>query len=72
MDPAWEPIDILVFVNQIAMAWAGQLDLVDAAADQVRDPSPEARRAAVVAAVQRLFPATTGNTGAGTSGTGRA
>ncbi|MEU9290194.1 hypothetical protein AB0D57_37500 [Streptomyces sp. NPDC048275] len=38
LDPAWEPIDILVF-NQIAMAWAGLLDLVDAAADQVRAPS---------------------------------
>ncbi|MGW6911610.1 TetR family transcriptional regulator [Streptomyces sp. NPDC054940] len=56
LDPAWEPVDILVFLNQIAMAWAGQLDLVDAVADQVSDPSPSARRAAVVAAVQRLFP----------------
>jgi AcrR family transcriptional regulator len=72
LDPAWDPIDILVFVNQIAMAWAGQLDLVDAAADQVRDPSPAARRAAVVAAVQRLFPATEGNTSISTSGTDRA
>lgn len=72
LDPAWEPIDILVFVNQIAMAWAGQLNLVDAAADQARDPSPAARRASVVAAVERLFPATAGNTGVGTSGTGRA
>ncbi|MER5198636.1 TetR family transcriptional regulator [Streptomyces sp. NPDC002755] len=66
LDPAWEPIDILVFVNQIAMAWSGQLDLVDAATDQVRDPSPAARRAAVVAAVQRLFPAAAGDTGAST------
>ncbi|MGP4087494.1 TetR family transcriptional regulator [Streptomyces sp. KR55] len=66
LDPAWEPIDILVFVNQIAMAWAGQLDLVDAAADQVRDPSLAARRAAVVAAVQRLFPATANGTADGT------
>lgn len=57
LDPAWDPIDILVIVNQIAMAWAGQLDLVEAAADQVRDPSLAARRAAVVAVVQRLFPA---------------
>ncbi|WP_326630916.1 MULTISPECIES: hypothetical protein [unclassified Streptomyces] len=36
-----------------AMAWAGQLDLVDAAGDQARDTSLAARRAAV----QRLFPA---------------
>ncbi|WP_416986227.1 TetR family transcriptional regulator [Streptomyces sp. T028] len=62
LDPSWEPIDILVFLNQIAMAWAGQLDLVDATADQVRDPSPAARRAAVVAAVQRLFPAAANDT----------
>ncbi|MER5755224.1 TetR family transcriptional regulator [Streptomyces sp. NPDC002088] len=67
LDPAWEPIDILVFVNQIAMAWPGQLDLVDAADGQVRDPSLPARRAAVVAAVQRLFPATAHDT---TDGTG--
>ncbi|MFD5057003.1 hypothetical protein [Streptomyces sp. NPDC058394] len=38
------------------MAWAGQLDLVDAAGDQARDTSLAARRAAVVA-VQPLFPA---------------
>ncbi|WP_427921537.1 TetR family transcriptional regulator [Streptomyces sp. cg40] len=57
LDPVWDPIDILVFVNQIAMAWSGQLDLVEAAGDDVRDPSPAARRAAVVAAIQRLFPA---------------
>ncbi|MFD9510067.1 MULTISPECIES: TetR family transcriptional regulator [Streptomyces] len=65
LDPAWDPIDILVFVSQLATAWAGQLDLVDAAADQVRDPSPAARRAAVVTAVQRLFPATAGDAGVG-------
>jgi hypothetical protein len=38
---------------------------VDAAADQVRDPSPAARRAAVVAAVERLFPAAAGDAGGG-------
>lgn len=57
LDPCWDPVDILVFVNQLAMSWAGQLDLVEAAGDQVRDRSLAARRAAVVAAVQRLFPA---------------
>lgn len=67
LDPSWDPIDVLVFVNQIAMAWAGQLDLVDVAADQVRDPSLAARRAAVIAAVQRLFPAATGNAATGSS-----
>jgi AcrR family transcriptional regulator len=57
LDPGWDAIDILIFVNQIAMSWAGQLDLVEAVAGQVGDPSPAARRAAVVAAVERLFPA---------------
>ncbi|MEV6699497.1 TetR family transcriptional regulator [Streptomyces sp. NPDC051453] len=60
LDAAWDPVDVLVFVNQIAMSWAGQLDLVEAAGDHVRDPSVAARRAAVVAAVQRLFPASAG------------
>jgi hypothetical protein len=67
LDPSWDPIDILVFVNQIAMSWAGQLDLVQAAADQVRDPSLAARRAAIVAAVQRLFPAAANDAADGTS-----
>ncbi|AZP19306.1 TetR/AcrR family transcriptional regulator [Streptomyces aquilus] len=58
LDPSWEPIDILIFLNQLASAWAGQLDLVDAAADQTHDRSLAARRAAVVRAVERLFPAT--------------
>ncbi|MGW6100396.1 TetR family transcriptional regulator [Streptomyces sp. NPDC055157] len=62
LDTAWDPIDILVLVNQIAMAWAGQLDLVDAAGDQVRDTSLAARRAAVVVAVQHLFPAAAATT----------
>ncbi|WP_410791405.1 TetR family transcriptional regulator [Kribbella sp. C-35] len=57
LDSEWEPIDILVFVNQIAVGWAGQVDFVDSVAALVRDPSPSARHAAVVAAVQRLFPA---------------
>jgi hypothetical protein len=44
----------------VAQAWAGQLDLLEAAADHVRDASLAARRAAVVAAVQRLFPSVAG------------
>ena len=48
LDTAWDPIDILMFVNQIAMTWAGQPDA---------EPSfLAARREAVVEAVQRLFP----------------
>jgi AcrR family transcriptional regulator len=50
LDPAWDAVDILMFVNQIAMAWAGQ-----SAVTPVSDV-PEKRRAAVVAAVRRLFP----------------
>src|SRR5262245_9630255 len=30
LDPAWDPLDILVFVNQIAMSWANQPDLAPA------------------------------------------
>ncbi|MEZ0109076.1 AcrR family transcriptional regulator [Catenulispora sp. EB89] len=57
LDPAWEPLDILIFVHQIATAWAGQLGLASAEAGLVREPSPAARRAAIIAAVQRMFPA---------------
>jgi Tetracyclin repressor-like, C-terminal domain len=54
LDPAWDPADILVFVSQIATSWAIQTDL--APADEERDAFMAARRAAIVAAVQRLFP----------------
>jgi AcrR family transcriptional regulator len=57
LDAAWDPVDILVFVTQLATAWAGQLDLVSATADLAREPSLAARRAAVVAAVRHMFPA---------------
>ncbi|MFJ9346092.1 TetR family transcriptional regulator [Streptomyces sp. NPDC101237] len=56
LDPAWDPVDVLVLVNQIAMAWAGQPDLLPA--DEANHAAfLAARRTAVVAAVQRLFPA---------------
>jgi AcrR family transcriptional regulator len=54
LDPAWDPLDILVFVNQIAVSWASQPNMVP---DGGRDEFMTARRAAIVAAVQRLFPA---------------
>ncbi|CDP84767.1 MULTISPECIES: TetR family transcriptional regulator [Mycolicibacterium] len=60
LDPVWDPIDVMVIVTQIALAWAGQLDLVQLAGDQVRNPAPSARRAAIVAAVAGLFPAGNG------------
>jgi len=48
VDPAWDPMDVMMFVNQIATTWAGQ---------PVAETAREARRAAVVEAVARLFPA---------------
>lgn len=64
LDPAWDPVDVLILVHQIAVAWAWQPGLVDLVDGQVRDPAPEARRAAIVTAVQRLFPAQRGRTAA--------
>jgi AcrR family transcriptional regulator len=58
LDPAWDPGDILMFVNQLAMSWVGQSDLMPAD-DEERAAFRSARRAAIVAAVQRLFPAAT-------------
>ncbi|MER6722414.1 hypothetical protein [Streptomyces halstedii] len=43
LDPAWEPVDVLALINQIAMTWAGQPEIAAAAADQaVAPPSPPA------------------------------
>lgn len=60
LDAGWDPLDILVFVNQLATSWVDQADLYPAAGD--RDAFLAARRAAIVAAVQRLFPAAGGTT----------
>ncbi|MFF3617096.1 TetR family transcriptional regulator [Streptomyces aureus] len=60
LDPAWAPEDILVFVSQLALSWAGQSDLTPVGEE--RDAYLTARRAAIVAAVQRLFPATASDT----------
>lgn len=56
LDPAWDPVDILALVNQIATTWAAQPEFSEPVADQATDPTTAARRAAVVAAVGRLFP----------------
>jgi AcrR family transcriptional regulator len=56
LDPAWDPIDVLVLVNQIATSWASRSDLAAVPAHE-QAPYLAARRAAIVAAVQRLFPA---------------
>lgn len=55
LDPAWEPEDVLVFVSQLATSWASQTHL--APKGEERDAFLAARRAAIVAAVGRLFPA---------------
>ena len=56
LDSSLEAIDVLALVGQIATTWIGQPELSDAAIEHATDPSSERRRAAVVAAVERLFP----------------
>lgn len=56
LDPAWDPADVLALVNQIATTWAAQPELSKAAAAHAVDPTTTARRAAVVTAVEQLFP----------------
>ncbi|MGW0792601.1 TetR family transcriptional regulator [Streptomyces sp. NPDC002911] len=56
IDPAWDPVDVLALINQIATTWAGQPEIGAAAAKLAADTSVGARRAALVAAVERLFP----------------
>ncbi|WP_182358476.1 TetR/AcrR family transcriptional regulator [Tomitella gaofuii] len=56
LDPSWDPLDILVFVNQLATAWAdGPRSVTLEGAE--REAFLADRRAAIVAAVGRLFPA---------------
>ncbi|GGN82446.1 TetR family transcriptional regulator [Streptomyces albiflavescens] len=55
LDPAWDPVDVLALINQIATTWVGQPE-IGAAADQAAPSSVATRRAALVAAVERLFP----------------
>ncbi|MGW2259955.1 TetR family transcriptional regulator [Streptomyces sp. NPDC001780] len=56
LDPAWDPVDVLALVTQIATAWLTQTEMAAAAAQLARDPATAARRAAVVESVRRLFP----------------
>ncbi|WP_411089463.1 TetR family transcriptional regulator [Streptomyces sp. 061-3] len=59
LDPSWDPFDVLPLVHQIATSWAAQSELAHVVKEQARTPDAAARRAAVVRAVQLLFPATT-------------
>ncbi|MFI8361689.1 TetR family transcriptional regulator [Streptomyces sp. NPDC085612] len=56
LDPGWDPVDVLALPNQMATTWAGQPEIAAAAAEQAADTSTAVRRAALVTAVQRLFP----------------
>ncbi|MEV6871501.1 TetR/AcrR family transcriptional regulator [Amycolatopsis sp. NPDC051128] len=56
LDADWDPVDILVFVHQIATAWVAQPDL-QPPHDEDRPRFLAACPAAIVAAVERLFPA---------------
>ncbi len=56
LDPAWDPADVLALINQIATTWAAQPEHLEAAAAHAVDPTTAARRAAVVTAVEQLFP----------------
>ncbi|MFD9322733.1 TetR family transcriptional regulator [Streptomyces sp. NPDC060053] len=56
LNPAWDPADVLALVNQIATTWAAQPELTEAAAEHATDSTAAARRAAVVSAVEQLFP----------------
>ncbi|MET8983391.1 TetR family transcriptional regulator [Streptomyces sp. NPDC004539] len=57
LDPSWNPLDVLVLVNQIASAWAMQPDLAATVPAAERSDFLAARRSAIVAAVERVFPA---------------
>lgn len=58
LDPSWDPLDILIFVNQLATAWSEQSGRADALGESARAAEQAKRRAAIVAAVERLFPST--------------
>ncbi|MFE6912200.1 TetR family transcriptional regulator [Streptomyces erythrochromogenes] len=58
LDTSWDPVDVLALINQIATTWAGQPEICAAAAQRAADTSTAARRAALVTAVERLFPRT--------------
>ncbi|MEU1348416.1 hypothetical protein [Streptomyces sp. NPDC005795] len=48
LDPARDPADVLALVNQIAMTWASQPELGEAAAAHAADPTTAARRGAAL------------------------
>ena len=59
LDPQWDPADILTFVTQLAVSWADQAPTDD---EGTKTDLLAHRRAAIVTAVQRLFPSTAHHT----------
>lgn len=59
LDSSWDPSDVLAILDQISLAWADQSTLApeDPA---LHDHRLKRRRAAAVAAAQRLFPSSVG------------
>lgn len=56
LDPSWDPMDVLVLLNQLTTAWVDHQGLAPADGP-ARERYLAERRAAVVTAVARLFPA---------------
>ena len=57
LDPSWDPLDVLILISRIAMSWAAHADMVPTGDEAQRAEFLAGRRAAVVVAVARLFPA---------------
>jgi AcrR family transcriptional regulator len=56
LDPTWDPVDVLALVSQIANAWISQPEGAALAQHTATDRTLAARRAAVVRAVEAIFP----------------
>ncbi|GAA2117938.1 TetR family transcriptional regulator [Actinomadura napierensis] len=56
LDPAWDPVDVMAVVSQIAHTWLDQAELAAVARHAAADTTPAARRAAVIRAVGAIFP----------------
>lgn len=59
LDSSWDPLDVLVLVNQLAAAWVDQPGLPPSGSAAYRRFLAD-RRAVVVGSVERIFPAASG------------
>jgi AcrR family transcriptional regulator len=57
LDPSWDPLDILMLISQFAVSWSAHSDLIPTGDEAERAKFLAERRAAVVEAVERIFPA---------------